>query len=105
MKHGMSFCLNRETKLYHITEPVFDKKLIPDTDTQYIKCLNPKDYLAINPKFSDDFSKLLYVGAKEVFISHTTNFQLSYLNWPPVEGVESTVAIDKFKRYPDLPSD
>ena len=71
----------------------------------YLKCLNPKEFLSINPKFSEDFSKLLFIGVKESFISHTTNFQLSYLNWPPVEGIESTLVIDKFKRYPNLPSD
>lgn len=102
MKLGMNFCLNRDTKLYHIIEPVFDKKLLTAT---YLKCLNPKEFLSINPKFSEDFSKLLFIGVKESFISHTTNFQLSYLNWPPVEGIESTLVIDKFKRYPNLPSD
>jgi hypothetical protein len=29
MKFGMNYCLNRDTKLYHIADPVFDKKKLP----------------------------------------------------------------------------
>jgi len=72
MKFGMNFCLNRDTKLYHIADPVFDKKKLPAES--YMRCLNPSEYMAINPKFSDDFSRLIYFGAKDKFISHTGNF-------------------------------
>ena len=59
---GMSFCFNRDTKLYYIEEPVYDKKDVKDG---YIKCLNPDEYVAFTPKFSQDYSKLLYLGSKE----------------------------------------
>jgi hypothetical protein len=46
---GMSFCFNRDTKLYYIEEPVNDKKEVKDG---YVKCLNPDEYVAFTPKFS-----------------------------------------------------
>ena len=85
-KLGMNFCLNRDTKLYYLREPVFDKKQLPEDTSQYMQCLNGEEFMAINPKFSEDFSKLLYFGAKDKFISHTGNFQLRYLSWPPKGG-------------------
>ena len=94
----MNFCLNRDTKLYHLKEPVFDKKKVPAE--AYITCLNPGDYMAIQPIFSNDFSRLLFVGRREGFISHTANFQLMMLKWPPSEGQPSDIVIDTFKRYP-----
>ena len=39
MKLGMNFCLNRDTKLYHLRDPVFDKKNLPAEG--YVTCLNP----------------------------------------------------------------
>jgi len=96
-KFGMNFCLNRDTKLYHIRSPVHDSKDLP-AEAGYVTCLNPTEFMSICPKFSDDFSKLLYVGAKETFISHTGNFQLRYLKWPP--EAESVLVVDKVKAYP-----
>jgi hypothetical protein len=93
----MNFCLNRDTKLYHLKDPVFDKKNLPSEG--YIQCLNPDEFMSIGPKFSHDFSKLLYIGAKDKFISHTGNFQLRYLRWPSGQG-SSELIVDKFPRYP-----
>ncbi len=96
----MNYCLNRDTKLYYIREPVFDKKKLP-TEGLYMKCLNPLEFMSINPKFSDDFSKLLYIGTKDKFISHTGNFQLRYLSWPITsDEQESTLVVDKWQAYP-----
>jgi hypothetical protein len=89
------------TRLYHIKEPIYEKKNIPEDKSQYMKCLNEDEFMSINPKFSDDFSKLLYIGTKEKFISHTGNFQLKYLSWPITsDSWSSTLVIDKVKEYP-----
>lgn len=95
----MNFCLNRDTKLYYIAAPIFDKKNLPKEGEEYIKCLNPNEYMSVSPKFSDDFSKLLYFGSKDVFISHSGNFQLRSLKWP-ITQEESTLVIDKHHDYP-----
>ncbi len=92
----MNFCLNRDTKLYHIRNPVSDSKDIPAEG--YIECLNPNEFMAIVPKFSQDYSKLLYIGAKDRFISHTGNFQLRYLEWP--QKTDSVLVVDKVASYP-----
>ena len=83
----MASCLNRDTKLHYVREPVSDKKKIP-TEGVYMQCLNPNEFMAFCPKFSDDFTKLIYFGTKEKFISHTGNFQLRYLKWPPTSDKE-----------------
>lgn len=71
-----------------------------------MKCLNSEEFMAINPKFSDDFSKLLYIGTKDKFISHTGNFQLKYLSWPITsESQSSNLVIDKVKAYPKKEDD
>ena len=98
----MNFCLNRDTKLQYVREPVFDKKKIP-IEGVYMQCLNPSEFMAVCPRFSDDFSKLMYFGAKEKFISHCGNYQLRYLKWPPTsenECQDSELVVDKFKAYP-----
>jgi hypothetical protein len=106
----MNFCLNRDTKLYYVKEPVYEKKQVQTEESssrQYMQCLSSDEFMSVNPKFSDDFSKLLYIGAKEKFISHTGNFQLRYLSWPIKEGEceHSSLVIDKFARYPSEASD
>ena len=51
-------------QLYHVATPVFDKKKLPeDNDASYMKQINPvSEYMAMQPRFSSDFSKLAYVG-------------------------------------------
>jgi hypothetical protein len=55
-KLGLIFCLNRPTALYYIGEPVFDKKGL-ESKENYMQQINPAaEYLAMQPKFSKDFS-------------------------------------------------
>ena len=52
--------------------------------------------MAVQPKFSDDFSKLVYIGTKDKFLSHSGNYQLRYLRWPPSSPAEQSIlVIDK----------
>lgn len=74
-KIGMNFCLNKDTKLYYIREPISDKKKLKESKPEnYIECLNQSEYASFMPKFSKDYSKLMYFGAKEKFISHSGNY-------------------------------
>ena len=105
-KLGLIFCLNRPMQLYHIQEPIFDKKKLPSTEqadlTQYLKQINPKaEYMAMQPRFSSDFSKLAYIARDAKFLSHTTCYQLKQLQWPIPEGLTtSETVIDRMADYP-----
>ena len=70
-------------QLYHIREPCFDKKKLPKEEdgekiaASYLKQINPaKEYMAMQPRFSRDYSKLAYVGRETKFLSHTTCYEL-----------------------------
>ena len=72
-----------------------------------MKQINPaNEYMAMQPRFCRDFSKIVYVARDEKFLSHTTNYQLKSLSWPlsnnDSENPESENLID---RVPGCPSD
>ena len=96
----MNYCMNRDQKVYYIPKPVFDKKEMLVIKDDYMKCMNIGEFMACGPKFSDDYSKLIYVGAEDKFISHTGNYQLRSLRWPPRDEDESFLVVDKFQDYP-----
>ena len=104
MKLGLVFCLNRPTQLYHIAEPIFDKKKLKELtdDAKYLKQINPEtEYLAMYPRFSADFSKLAYIGRDEKFLSHSANYQLKIISWPlQQEKASSVTVLDRHKEYP-----
>jgi len=58
-----------------------------------------EEYLAMQPRFSKDFTKLVYVAREEKFISHSGCYQLKLLSWPVVKG-ESKIICDIEKDYP-----
>jgi len=65
-------------QLYHITDPIFDKTKLPkegDEAPVYLRQINPKsEYMAMQPRFSRDFTKLVYFGRDTKFLSHTTSY-------------------------------
>ena len=65
-----------------------------------MSCLTQNEFMSVYPKFSEDYSKLVYISAKEKFLSHTGNYQLRFLRWPPKQEEESVLVIDKVKSYP-----
>ena len=99
-KLGVVVCLNKDTKLYYIKDPIFDQAKLSEKRENYIFCLNPEEFMSVIPRFSRDYSRLLYIGSKEKFLSHTGNYHMSYLNWPVADGERPTLAIDKVKEYP-----
>ena len=36
----------------------------------------------MQPHFSYDYSRLCYVASQHQFVSHSSNYQLKYINWP-----------------------
>ena len=54
----------------------------------------------MHPRFSDDHSKLAYVGCEEKFLSHTTNFKLKTIAWPPNETASSDTVLPQYEVYP-----
>jgi hypothetical protein len=42
----MNYCLNRETKLYYIEEPKFEKLKEGTLEESNYKCLTPNEFLA-----------------------------------------------------------
>ena len=74
-KLGMNVCLNRQTNLMYIREPVYEKtkekdqKFPPDNYQQNLSGAN--HFLALSPQFSYDYKRLVFFGSKEEFISHT----------------------------------
>eukprot|EP00347_Sterkiella_histriomuscorum_P007160 403350033 len=101
-KIGMNFCLNKDTKLYYIRDPITDKKKLKENKPDnYVQCLNSTEFASFMPKFSRDYSRLLYFGAQEKFISHSGNYQMRYFKWPiQVDNEQSTLVIDKHQAYP-----
>ena len=63
-KLGLNFCLNKDSKLYYIQSPIFDKTKLSEKGDNYFRCLNSGEYMAVQPKFSKDFTRLLYVGSR-----------------------------------------
>jgi hypothetical protein len=108
-KRGLSHALNRNTVLYYVRDPVFDtkpscnKRKQDYVDPSQFEVLNNGEYLAVQPRFSVDYSKLLYYSKPEEFLSHTTNYELRYLNWPKQET--SHLAVPSFKDYPNEKQD
>ena len=70
-------------QLYHIRDPVFDKKKLTERDAGYLRQVNPEaEFLAMQPRFSRDFSKLAYVARDTKFLGHTSCYQLKQMAWP-----------------------
>ena len=106
MKLGMIYCMNRPTALYYIKKPNFDKKAGTDVtekaeSADYMKQINPKsEFVSVHPRFSDDYSKLAYVGCEEKFLSHTTNFKLKTITWPLSDTASSETVLPQYEEYP-----
>lgn len=56
--------------------------------------------MGIVPRFSNDFSKLCFIGSQNKFLSHSGNYQLKYLNWPFQKDQGPTTVLDYVNAYP-----
>ena len=46
------------------------------------------------PQFSPDFSSLIYYGSEAEFLTHTGNYQLFSMSWPPAFEKSRKIVID-----------
>lgn len=99
-KLGLNFCLNRPTSLVYVKKPCFKKEDVPAK--AYTQVLNPGEYVGMQPRFSEDYSRLCYIASEEKFLSHSGNYQLKYMDWPSTEPKK---VIDYMQEYPDDKSD
>lgn len=72
-KLGLNFCLNRPSALCYVSEPKF-KKEDADAVEEYVTYLNKGEYMAMQPRFSNDFSRLAFIASENKFLSHTANY-------------------------------
>lgn len=74
-KMGLTYCLNRKANLFFIKDPVFKK---PDSDLaeDYIVKFAGDDFLQMQPKFNSDYSKLVFFGSPDEFLSHTSCYEM-----------------------------
>jgi hypothetical protein len=57
--------------------------------------------MAMQPRFSEDFTKLVYFGRETKFLSHTSNYQLMMIPWPTqANPTSSETLIDRIAEYP-----
>jgi hypothetical protein len=95
----LNFCLNRPATIEYIEDPKFKDKEADEIEN-YITCVSPGDYLATRPRFSPDYSRLVYFGSTEKFLSHTGNYQFKMIDWQG-DRTKAKVVIDQSLEYPD----
>lgn len=96
-KLGLNFCLNHKAVLYYCKSPIFkkDSEVMPG----FLQALSEPDYVGMQPRFSDDYSRLAWFASTERFLTHSGNYQLKFREWPDLMKPVRT-AIDLFKGYP-----
>ncbi len=91
-KLGLNFCFNRPTSVYRVSDWKNQKKEASEEEKKetseeekkeseeekecLLECLSGDDYVACFPKFTDDFSHLIYSGSTTKFTTHTTCFEI-----------------------------
>jgi len=91
---GLNFCLNKATALYLVKDKKDVRRLTPESM-----------YLAFCPRFSNDRSRLVFFGREEVFLSHSTIYELFCLEWSTVKTTaEGTITpkkiVEKIRELP-----
>jgi hypothetical protein len=100
---GLSACLNRPTKLFHLTR-LFGATDAADaaedstaataaTTTHKAVCLTPDLYFAHMPRLSPNGSTLAFVSRTERFAGHSTAVELRTMRWPPPDGSPSSTVL------------
>lgn len=100
---GLNFCLNRTTKLYHMPDVQF-KSIDDQKDSEpnvECKCLTPDLELAFGARFSEDFSRLVFMGRKDPFVSHSTCFELYVIDMKNNAVVNTRIATTRHGAYPE----
>ena len=72
---GLNFCLNRKSSIWYVSDPKYSKQ-DADKEENYIAKLNEGDYFSMQPRFSNDYSRLCFVASEQKFLTHSGNYQL-----------------------------
>ena len=94
---GLSACLNRPTKLFHLSEPLHAARLskapaaalaaAPSASlggpAPMAFCLTPSLYFAHFPRLSPDGRTLAFAARADRFAGHATTVDLRLMAWPP----------------------
>ena len=113
---GLSACLNRPTRIYHLEDLGWGGSAKGDTAAatptggahpsedraandaptkpRPARCLTPSLYFANMPRLSPDGSTLAFAAQSEVFRGHSTVFELRTMPWPPPAACESDTTIE-----------
>mgnify|MGYP006115151607 CR=1 FL=1 len=88
--------------LMYVSDPQFKKEDLSSKPTDnYITILNRGEYVGMQPRFSKDFSRLCYVSSDSKFLSHSSNYQLKYLDWPVTQESKPVTVLDYVNEYPE----
>ena len=87
--------------LMYLKDPKYKKEEVPTPIEDYLSVLNPDEYLGMQARFSSDYSRLCYLSSDSKFLSHSSNYQLKYIDWP-VKGAETkpVTVVDYVNEYP-----
>jgi hypothetical protein len=83
----LNYCLNHPTSLVHL----------PDYNLCETTTLSA-DFLAIQPTFNSDYSKLVFVASPQ-FLSHSANYELRVIDW---QTKQTQTVVEKFQKYPEV---
>lgn len=85
--------------MYYVSDPLFKNDEADKAET-YLVNLTPDNYMAMHPRFSEDYSVLSFIGSENKFLSHTGNYQLKYFKWNNGKPGEPETAIGYKEEYP-----
>ena len=116
---GLSACLNRPTKLYHLPSlpppPPSKAKDKEGGEAKEVakeaapapvaaRCLTPGLYLAHFPRLSPDGSRLAFAASAAPFAAHATVLELRAMAWPPPAGAKDGAVLLDAHAGPPLPT-
>lgn len=55
----------------------------------------------MQPRFSQDYSKLAFIASTNKFLSHSGNYQLKCMSWPFTSEQDTQTLIDYKEAYPE----
>lgn len=98
---GISACLNRPTRLYHLHLP--RPPLLPEAEdaptttaaSPMAVCLTPDVYFAHFPRLSPDGRTLAFAARSSRFAGHSTTFDLRTMPWPRPTPSDAPVPVSQ----------
>ena len=116
---GISACLNRPTRLYHLDElwkedgaassakeptPTGGDDAADAPKQRPARCLTNSLYMSHFPRLSPDGRVLAFLSAPEAFAAHSTVFEVRTMAWPPpdVADIRGDVLLPAYEAMPSV---